>query len=101
VYSASVNLVLYYVGFGYVLLLVWAALLSDVVATRRSPRIRGWVTALRVLGLAHPAAALGAWDLRRELQRSPDDHTTPPTGLPLDVAASFLIATAVIILTRT
>jgi len=99
VYSAPVNLLLYYIGFGYVLFLVWAMILSDAVKSEPPPWTHTATTVLQIVGIAHPAAALGAWDLRRELSRNRGDIQTPRGGVPVTVIVSVVIAAAVIVLT--
>jgi hypothetical protein len=98
-YSAEINLLLYYVGFGFVLLLAWAGVLSDAIRTEPPRRTRTEMTVLRVLGIVHPAAALAAWDIRRELDRDRTSVAASSGGFPVEVAASLVIATIVVLVT--
>jgi hypothetical protein len=98
-HSVAVNLLLYYLGFGFVLLLAWAAVLYDAVRREPQPSTTLAVRALRVLGIVHPAAAIAAWDLRRELARDGAADGAPAGRFPLEVAASLVVAAAVVVAT--
>ena len=96
-HASSINLVLYYLGFGYVLFLVWGTVLSDAVKSEPPGWTVAATTTLMVIGIVHPAAALAAWDLRRELKRGPGDAAgaaRPPLGVVLSIAVAVAVVVA-------
>ncbi|WP_426571534.1 hypothetical protein [Aquihabitans sp. McL0605] len=66
------TLLLCYLGGGFVIALVWAALVGETLIGSRHRAVRGSVAALAVFGLVHPVAAVAAADLVR-LGRTTDD----------------------------
>lgn len=97
--SGPINLLLYYVGFGYVLCLSWVAVMSDAMKPEPPRWTRRATVVLQVIGIAHPAAAVAAWDLRRELERNRGDLRPARGGFPIVMAVSLVIAVAVITVT--
>lgn len=98
-YTAPINLVLYYAGFGFVLFLVWGVIAFDAVKLERPTYAKAATAALTVVGVAHPAAALGAWDLRRQLGTTGSEAPPTPTfrGF-LPVIASVVVAVVATVL---
>ena len=97
--SPSTNLLLYYLGFGYVLFLMWGIVLVDAVKSDPPRWIGLATTTLLLIGILHPAAALAAWDLRRYREPS-SGRVTTGAGLPaLVVILSIAVAGAVVITT--
>lgn len=76
------NLFLVWLGGGFVIALAWAALVGQALMGRRPAAVRPAIGALAVVGVLHPAAAVGAIDLVR-LGRT---LATPPS---VDPAASL------------
>lgn len=96
-FSAPVNLLLYYIGFGYVLFLAWGIIDFDASKPHPPPWTRTVTTILLIAGFAHPAAALAAWDLRRQLARDRSDPNARPAVSLILIVVSVVIATAVVI----
>ncbi len=76
-FASKATLALYYFGAAYLVMLAWAAVLhdhvndaSDVGRARTARRAR----AALVAGVAHPAFALAAWDLARQLHAAGADE---------------------------
>lgn len=59
------DLVLLWLGGGFVVVLAWAGLLGHALMGRRPTAIRPAIAVLAAIGLVHPAAALAAADLVR------------------------------------
>ncbi len=97
--NASLNLTLYYGGFGLVLFLAWAAVMSDLVEGDPPRWTYAATTALRVVGVLHPVAAIAAWDLRHQqaLRRSgsePVDREAPMLAFA-SLAIAVIVASLV------
>jgi hypothetical protein len=85
------DLLVYYVVGGFALGLAWAAVMGEVVLGRSRAVIRGGHALLLLVGLVHPVAALGAWDVAR-LDRS-DEEVPAVLGrwaLPASVAVTAI-----------
>jgi hypothetical protein len=95
--SARTDLILYYAGFGFALFLVWGLIAYDANKAPVPGYVKTVTNVLNVVGLAHPAAMLAAWDLRRQLSRAGHEAAARPTltGL-LPTVVSVAIAVVVV-----
>lgn len=59
------TLFLYWFGGGFVVFLAWAALVGEALMGAHPGAVRPAIAVLAVVGLVHPAAAVGAIDLVR------------------------------------
>ena len=69
-FASKATLALYYLAAAYLVLLAWAAVLHDHINDASDDgraRTARRATAFLVAGVAHPAFALAAWDLGRQL----------------------------------
>lgn len=67
---------LYYLGAAYLVMLAWAAVLHDHVndaSDAGRARTTRRATACLIAGIAHPAFALAAWDIARQLHTGGGD----------------------------
>ena len=68
--SLAMNLVIFYLGGSFIIVLIWAGavgeiLVSEVSLGGKRSGLRWLIGLLALVGLVHPAAALAAWDLIR------------------------------------
>lgn len=105
--STDALLVLYYVGFGFVALLGWAAIAGDLNEPFDDQRRTSWNRAALIVafvGIAHPALPLIARDIARQTAR-PDDGDEPiPTTALVTIStacAALSIAGAVAVIAFT
>ncbi|MGQ0617800.1 MAG: hypothetical protein ACT4PW_12555 [Acidimicrobiia bacterium] len=105
--SATHRLLLFYLGFGYVVLFGWAALAADVLyaptpEARRRPERIGRLLVLA--GLAHPALVLAGRDIIRQARQAdagPEDGPASATAtgkVDAALAASLTVAGVVLAL---
>jgi hypothetical protein len=80
------TLFLVWFGGGFVVFLVWAALVGQALMGERPEAVRPAVGVLALIGIVHPAAALGAVDLVR-LSRTLAAPPTEDAAVPLDAEA--------------
>jgi len=76
VFASKATLALYYFGAAYLVALAWAAVLHDHindVSEEGRARTTRRATGFLVAGVAHPAFALAAWDVARQLNASGAD----------------------------
>lgn len=95
--SADLNLAIFYLGFTLVLVLAWAAVMSDLIEGEPPRWTYRATAALRVLGLFHPAAAIAAWDLRHQLAI----RTDPEAGRESHALVIFSLVVAGLVLAVT
>lgn len=97
----EVKLVLYYIGFGYLIVLAWLSLAGDVLLARAEDqrrRLRTIASAFLIAGVLHPAFALAGRDLIRQLRVPAGDPQPkiPTRSLDVTVLASVAVAAVVI-----
>lgn len=73
------DLLLLWLGGGFVVALAWAALVGHALMGRRPAAIRPGIAVLATIGLVHPAAAVAAADLVR-LGGTVDEEELPLPG---------------------
>jgi hypothetical protein len=104
--STDAQLVVYYLGFGFVALLGWAAIAEDLTKPFDQPRGARWNRASAVLAfaaLAHPVLALIARDIAIQVARDDEDRRQPSPFVDLATvcaAAGVVAAVVVVIATR-
>jgi hypothetical protein len=100
--STESSLILYYLGFGFVALLGWAAIAGDLNRPFDDARSTAWnraATVLAVVGLCHPALPLIARDIARQAARR-EEETLASRQVTLAVVCavlSFVIAGVVVV----
>jgi hypothetical protein len=72
------TLLILWFGGGFVIVLIWAALIGEALMGNRPAAVRVAMGALAVIGVFHPMAAIGAVDLVRFARTM----GTPPTDAP-------------------
>jgi hypothetical protein len=94
VFAPTATLALYYLGVSYLAVLAWAGVGHDLIHDRSDDvhrRTQRRVVGLVVFGVAHPAFALAAWDIARELAKDGDG---PPASAVRQVALAVAAASA-------
>ena len=83
---------------GFVLFLLWAALLGQTLLSARRRAVRPALGLLLVLGVVHPVAAISAADLSRLVRSLDEPDLSVPAWLPaasiVVVGVSLLVALA-------
>lgn len=103
---SDATLALWYLGVGYLAFLGWAAIVHDLVnsAVGTTPRrTRPIALACVVAGVLHPAFALAAYDVTRQLQNEGDPTERWPARLgvvALWVGAFSTVAGSVLLIAR-
>lgn len=101
--STETFLVLYYLGYGFVIFLGWACIV-DASGAPSEPSRRIWLhrlaVGLAIVGVLHPALALAGRDIAVELGRSDglSDPKAPRTLRVTNWALAFGVAGAVLII---
>ena len=95
-YSVT-NLLIFYLGGGFVIMLAWAGVLGEILLGASRSAVRWSVGILAILGAVHPAAAVASWDLVR-LGQSTDERELEFSRLWHRVTqAAIVVSTAVAI----
>lgn len=82
-FASKATLALYYFGAAYLVMLAWAAVLHDHIndaSDAGRARTARRATACLVAGIAHPAFALAAWDIARQLNAASGDEEGGSSG---------------------
>ena len=82
-FASKATLALYYLGAAYLVALAWAAVLHDHINDSSDAgrgRTARRATACLVAGIAHPAFALAAWDMARQLNATGGDEEGGSSG---------------------
>ena len=82
-FASKATLALYYFGAAYLVMLAWAVVLHDHIndsSDAGRARTTRRATAFLVVGIVHPAFALAAWDLARQLNVAGDGDEVGSSG---------------------
>jgi hypothetical protein len=103
--STEARLAVYYLGFGFVALLGWAAIAQDLSRAFDQSRRQRWdrlSAVLSVAGLVHPALPVIGLDIARQAARDEQDNVPPSRFITLAMVcavASVGVAGVVIAVT--
>ncbi|MGH9138839.1 MAG: hypothetical protein ACRD0G_17650 [Acidimicrobiales bacterium] len=99
--GTGARLVLFYLGYGYLVFLGWAAVISTTDRSHQpidGTRVRRRATAAAAVGLLHPAFAFAVWDIARTVGRRVPDGGSESTDRRCLVAACASVAIAALVI---
>ena len=102
------SLLIFHLFGGFVVLLLWAALVGEAVVGRHPRWVRRAIVPMSVLGLVHPAAAIAAVDLARlgrsngtDREDGDDRPPAPPFATPTWLLATSTAVAAISVVATT